>query len=169
MENQVDGATLQIQIPDEKDSRWEFCDISSCPTSLNVTTVVIEKKHPSIANPVGYEVIYSSEGTPDDKNLTLWNPIAPPGGYSCPGQVAKTDYDGLPVLSDVACVLESYLRKNDLSGSTFVWNDNGSKATSDGSIWQCKVDKSIANKIRCFYKHVHRKKKCLKKRRRDNK
>lgn len=131
----------------DPNSRWELCHIPSCPTYLNVTTVVVEKNHPSIANPVGYELIYSSEGTPDDKNLTLWNPIAPPGGYSCPGQVAKTDYDGMPSLSDVGCILESYLRKNDLSGSTFVWNDSGSKATFDGSIWQCEADKSIANQI----------------------
>ena len=128
--------------------RWERCDIPSCPkTYQNITTVVIKKEHPSVTNPVGYELTYSSKGTPDDKELTLWNPIAPPGGYSCPGQITKTSYDGPPSLTDVACVLEIYLKQNVVTSSIFVWNDSGSRATFDGSIWNCMADDDITEKI----------------------
>jgi hypothetical protein len=124
--------------------RWDSCSIPSCPTS-DITTVVVLEDHPSVAYPLGYELIWSSEGSTDEKQLTLWNPIPPPGGYSCPGQVAKASYEGQPALSDAACILESYLSDKKVSGSNYIWHDSGSGATMDGSIWKCKVEKGIDN------------------------
>lgn len=127
----------------DADKRWELCDIPECPT-IDTTTFVVLRDHPSVSHPISYELIWSSEGTTDEKVLTLWNPIPEPGGYSCPGQIAKTDYDGPPSLTDVACIQENYLNFSSVSVSSKVWNDSGSGADMDGSIWQCEgVGKTI--------------------------
>lgn len=121
----------------DSDVRWEFCDIPSCP-KVDKTTFAVMQDHPSVANPIGFELIWSSKGKKDEKPLTLWNPIAPPGGFTCPGQIAKASYDEPPSLTEVACVLETYLNGNDVLDLTHIWNDSGSGATMDGSVWKCK-------------------------------
>ena len=76
-------------------------------------------------------------GTEDTKKLYLWNPIPQKGGYTCPGQVAKTDNDEPPAVEEVACVLEAYLKETYGLDLDYVWNDSGSGADMDGSVWKC--------------------------------
>lgn len=123
----------------DTDLRWEFCDVPSCPLVSNDTTIAVLEDHPSVTQPIGFELIWSSEGTSDNKQLALWNPI-PQSGYNCPGQIASTTYNEPPPLSSVACILETYLNGDDVQLSTFVWNDSGSGAALDGSIWKCEGD-----------------------------
>ncbi|MGB1700114.1 MAG: Vps62-related protein, partial [Nannocystaceae bacterium] len=102
-------------------------------TSPLVTGYAVAADHPAVVSPVGYEKIWSDEGANGNMMVTLWNPI-PPAGYVCPGQLAKADYGDPPGLDEIACVRHEYLK---LSGVDFVWDDTGSGASWDGSVWGC--------------------------------
>ena len=130
----------------DENSRWELCEIPSCPMT-KATTITVYNNHSSVVHPKGYELIWTSSGTTDDKPMSLWNPIPPTGGFTCPGQVTNTSPDEPPATNEVACISETYLNGNDVSNSIYIWNDSGSGADMDGSIWKCEGDKSVGDKI----------------------
>lgn len=102
-------------------------------TSPMVTGYAVAADHPAVTSPRGYEKIWSDDGANGNMMVTLWNPV-PPAGYVCPGQIAKADYGEPPALDELACVRQEYVK---LSGVEFVWDDTGSGATWDGSVWGC--------------------------------
>jgi len=102
-------------------------------TSPMITGYAVAADHPAVTSPRGYEKIWSDAGANGNMMLTLWNPV-PVAGYVCPGQIAKADHGEPPGLDEIACIRQEYLK---LSGVEFVWDDTGSGATWDGSVWGC--------------------------------
>ena len=56
----------------------------------------------------------------------------PSDKYRCLGSVAKSGYNTLPDKSQYCCIAKEYLTTGDLKAT---WNDAGSGADADGSIW----------------------------------
>ena len=102
-------------------------------TSPMVTSYVVAADHPAVTQPMGYEKIWSDAGANGDLQVTLWNPI-PALGSVCPGQIATADYGAPPELDAIACVRADHAQ---VAGVAFVWDDTGSGADWDGSIWGC--------------------------------
>lgn len=82
--------------------------------------------------PVGFELIWQDTLSGGDYDVSLWNPI-PPLGYVCMGAVAVAGYDP-PQIAQLRCVHEQLVQPG---LSAHVWDDTGSGALWDGSLWSC--------------------------------
>lgn len=97
--------------------------------------VTVAADHPALVEPIAYEKIWSDAGAGGELEVTLWNPLPPAGPYICPGQIAKPDHGGPPALGETRCVHERYLQPAVVE---FTWDDTGSGAAWDGSVWSCR-------------------------------
>jgi hypothetical protein len=84
-----------------------------------------------LANPVDYSQIWNDRGSGAKHDVAVWRPI-PPKNYSCLGDVATEGYQK-PSLKEIVCVTKDLI-ENGRVGS-LIWNDRGSGARQDVSIW----------------------------------
>jgi hypothetical protein len=115
-------------------------------------TLMVRSDDPlALAAPVAFEQVWSSAGANGDADVTLWNPI-PPLGYVCLGTVATAGIGVPPPFGDVACVHSELLIS---APNQFVWDDTGSGAGWDGSVWGCVADTETTLVPRAFITRRH--------------
>ena len=95
--------------------------------------LVIRDDPDALRPPVGYEQIWNDQGTLGTHDVTIWNPIPPPG-YACLGSVATPGYDAPPPVTQIRCVHRRYLVRGD---ATLTWTDAGSLGFQDAGLWTC--------------------------------
>lgn len=87
---------------------------------------------PAVANPTGYTQVWNDRGSGARKDGSFWRPTAPPG-YVSLGDVAQIGYDA-PDVNKIWC-LRSDLVADGTYGPDEIWDDRGSGAKGDVSIW----------------------------------
>lgn len=96
-------------------------------------TLVIRDDPEALRPPVAYEQIWNDQGTLGANDVTIWNPIPPPG-YACLGSVATPGYDTPPPTDQIRCVHQRYLVRG---AATLTWTDAGSLGFQDAGLWTC--------------------------------
>jgi hypothetical protein len=84
-----------------------------------------------LANPIRYERIWYDRGSGAKKDGAVWRPI-PPKGYSAIGDVATRGWRS-PSTGEIVCVRNDLVEKGVVGHN--IWNDRGSGAKHDVSIW----------------------------------
>jgi len=95
-----------------------------------------------VTGPLSYHCAWTDAGSGKDHGYSLWN-ISPQPNYRALGGIARlgkkrTDWvspNGDEV-KGVACVHESLCAEGDIGG--LIWNDAGTHARADGSVWEIK-------------------------------
>ena len=96
--------------------------------------VVRALKPDALAPPLGYTVVWDDSGSGGDFDVKFWKPIAPPG-YVALGHVVVRSYSQYPSTDLIRCVKAEYVRQ---AGHAWVWDDSGSGADDDASIWEAR-------------------------------
>ncbi|MEU9015070.1 Vps62-related protein [Streptomyces sp. NPDC048479] len=92
---------------------------------------VVKGPKDALEPPTDYQLIWSDHGSGGDQDGSLWQPIAPPG-YTCLGGVAAHGYSK-PSTDVVRCIKTVYTAPGT---PRKVWDDEGSGAEMDVSIWE---------------------------------
>ena len=95
-----------------------------------------------VTDPLGYQCAWTDAGSGKDHGYSLWN-ISPQPNYRALGGIARlgkkrTDW-AVPTgdeVKGIACVHESLCAEGDIGG--LIWNDAGTHARADGSVWEIK-------------------------------
>ncbi|MCH9686704.1 MAG: Vps62-related protein, partial [Deltaproteobacteria bacterium] len=82
--------------------------------------------------PRGFELIWQDTLSGGVNDVSLWNPV-PPLGYVCMGAVAVAGYTE-PQIDQLRCVHADLVQRG---LAAYVWDDAGSGAQWDGSVWSC--------------------------------
>jgi hypothetical protein len=100
----------------------------------------------ALKHPVDYKWIWNDAGSGGDSDLTVWEPIAPPG-YRALGTIAVRGYHK-PSVKEVVCV------RNDLttyaSVGKSIWTDAGSGADRDARFHRIKAPQPPANSKKTY-------------------
>lgn len=110
----------------------------SAPTGT-VTTVRVENDdpdHPALMPPVGFSQVWIDKGSGARDDGSFWAPI-PPAGYVACGHVSQGGYDS-PNVPELRC-LRFDLAKSVVLAGNLIWNDSGSGANDDVSIYRNTV------------------------------
>ncbi|HEY0134560.1 MAG TPA: alkaline phosphatase [Nannocystis sp.] len=114
-------------------------------------TLVIRDDPGAVREPVGYEQIWTDEGSLGDHDVTIWNPI-PPAHFVCLGSVAVAAYDTPPATGLIRCVHRRYLVRGAM---TLTWTDTGSFAFQDAGLWTCTDGVEGGQAARSFITRRH--------------
>lgn len=93
--------------------------------------------------PVDYQLVWQDEGTGALSNASIWRPL-PPEGYVAMGLVYGVDYDK-PSRHAVRCVREDLVMA--AQAGELIWDDKGSGAASDLSLWSVTPPDAPAGEI----------------------
>ncbi len=110
----------------------------------------------ALAAPISFERVWDDHGSGNDHDYSLWKPI-PPVGYKALGYLMRLRVDNQnPPSGDeiegLMCVHESLVTQATVNTSGSIWNDAGSGADWDGSIWTIiPTDDQTALKTGTFY------------------
>ena len=85
----------------------------------------------AIAYPTGYRLIWTDKGSGGNQDGAFWEPIAP-SGYVAMGTVSTASWTQ-PPLDAVVCVRADLTTQATIG--SLVWNDKGSGADADASLW----------------------------------
>jgi hypothetical protein len=90
----------------------------------------------ALAQPTGYQAVWTDSGSGANRDGAFWRPI-PPDGYVCLGDVV-TGYDfgqgyPPPTPDAIRCVRREYTAPAKIDRA--IWNDTGSGADGDVSVW----------------------------------
>jgi Vacuolar protein sorting-associated protein 62 len=139
--DQGSGAHMDVSIyrPQPSDSSYSILgDYAqgnySGPTgnSLIVKAVNDDPANPLLKYPMGYAQVWNDHGSGGHNDGSIWFPVAP-DGYRAIGFVCVGGYDP-PILANYAC-----LRRDltvDAQAGSLIWNDQGSGAHMDVSLYQ---------------------------------
>ncbi len=96
----------------------------------------------AVTEPLGYQCAWTDAGSNKNQGYSLWN-ISPQPKYRALGGIARlgkgrTDWAAPhgDEAKGVACVHESLCAEGDIGGG--IWNDKGTHARHDGSVWEIK-------------------------------
>eukprot|EP00999_Lentomonas_sp_LEN2_P002370 NODE_377_length_1569_cov_119.001387_g345_i0.p1 GENE.NODE_377_length_1569_cov_119.001387_g345_i0~~NODE_377_length_1569_cov_119.001387_g345_i0.p1 ORF type:complete len:498 (-),score=94.57 NODE_377_length_1569_cov_119.001387_g345_i0:20-1513(-) len=96
-------------------------------------TVVVSERSEAVSRTVAYEQIWRSTGSSGEYPGSFWVPI-PQYGSLCLGSIVdQADEMEEPVRDDIACISYHYLYKDE--EAVKLWDDAGSGASWDGSLW----------------------------------
>jgi Ricin-type beta-trefoil lectin domain-like/Vacuolar protein sorting-associated protein 62 len=84
-----------------------------------------------LAQPVDYTSVWADHGSGGKFDVTFWEPVAP-AGYTCLGHVAVGGYYK-PSTDLMRCIKSAYVLS---ANSAKIWDDAGSGATDDVSVWE---------------------------------
>jgi hypothetical protein len=104
------------------------------------TSVIVVKGlvNGAIAYPTGYRLVWTDKGSGGDQDGAFWEPIAP-SGYIAMGTVVTASWTQ-PPLTAVVCVRADLTALE--KGLDWIWNDKGSGADKDLSLWEVKSSSS---------------------------
>jgi hypothetical protein len=86
----------------------------------------------AVRHPIDYIWRYNDSKTGGDMDVSIWEPIAPPG-YKALGTVVVPHY-GKPLLDAVVCVREDLVVATRVGSR--IWHDAGSGGEVNGGIWR---------------------------------
>ncbi|NET83174.1 MAG: Vps62-related protein [Moorea sp. SIO1F2] len=98
-------------------------------------------KNSALANPVDFARIWKDTGSGAHRDGSFWRPI-PPQGYSCIGDVVQEGY-AKPYRPDYKCLHNDLISPWSPEQTSFVWNDRGSGADADVSVYSVPFSKVI--------------------------
>jgi len=127
----ADGSIWRPVVPDGYVSIGDVAHASHAEPAF--ATLVIRDDPDALRPPLAYEQIWNDVGTLGDHDVTIWNPIPPPG-YACLGSVATPSHDVPPALGQIRCVHQRYLVRGEAS---LTWTDAGSLGFQDAGLWTC--------------------------------
>ena len=87
---------------------------------------------PAVASPTGYSKIWDDGGSGGRHDGSFWRPNAP-SGYVALGDVCAGGYNA-PSTSAIWCVRSDLVLQSDFRADN-IWDDGGSGAKMDGSVW----------------------------------
>ncbi|KFG84642.1 putative vacuolar protein sorting-associated protein [Metarhizium anisopliae] len=90
-------------------------------------------KKPAVARPTGYTKVWGDWGSGGKHDGIIWHPTAP-AGYVALGDVGTYGYDTKPDVNRIWCVREDLVGYGKFL-ATSTWDDGGSGAGSDCSLW----------------------------------
>ena len=94
-------------------------------------TLVRARKDDAIRPPLDFRPRWSDRGSGANKDVTFYEPVCPVG-YRTLGHVSVDSYSRQPERRNIRCVKAEYV----VQGSwRFIWNDKGSGANSDVSVY----------------------------------
>ena len=99
------------------------------PTAKAV--LVSQKELGALVNPSYFIFVWKDRGTGANKDVAIYKMVAPPG-YTCLGGVAVNSWSTPPDPKNYCCVKNQFLV---LADTIETWNDKGSGAHSDVSLW----------------------------------
>jgi hypothetical protein len=115
------------------------------------TSIVVVKGlvNGAVAYPTGYQLVWKDEGSGGNQDGAFWEPIAP-AGYVAMGTVVTASWVQ-PELTAVVCLREDLVINE--SVGDFIWNDKGSGANKDLSLWslQSSSNSLISSGSFCGY------------------
>lgn len=101
-------------------------------TSLIVKAINDDPNNPLLKPPYDYNEVWNDHGSGGDHDGSIWFPV-PPNGYYSLGFVCNGGYNK-PSISNYACVRKDLVV--DAQPGSLIWNDRGSGAYKDVSIYQ---------------------------------
>ena len=101
-------------------------------TSLIVKAINDDPSNPLLKPPINYSEIWDDKGSGGTHDGSIWWPV-PPDGYLSLGFVGQNGYSK-PFIPNYACVRKDFC-KDSVSG-LLIWNDKGSGANKDVSIYK---------------------------------
>ncbi|XP_075470036.1 uncharacterized protein LOC142502662 isoform X1 [Ascaphus truei] len=93
---------------------------------------VKEVKPGSLAKPTSFTAVWTDKGSGADKDVSIWRPVCPIH-YISLGYVAMGTHNTVPSTEDFRCVHTDHVIPGQWA---WVWNDRGSGAKDDVSIWK---------------------------------
>ena len=108
-------------------------------TVITVTEIDSNPKDPLLAPPIDYVLIWADTGSGADRDGSFWQPL-PPNGYVALGCVSQSGYEK-PSIADYRCLRLDQVKPGESSG--LIWNDRGSGADSDVSVYGTAVTNVI--------------------------
>jgi len=128
------GAKLSVAVWRAKNYQSEYCSLGdvltdsySSPSTKAV--LVTQKKSGALVKPSSFSLVWNDGGSGADEDVAIYRMNAP-SGYTCLGGVAVNS--GSPDSSKYCCVKNEYIVRAD---TIEIWNDGGSGAKSDVSLW----------------------------------
>ena len=114
----------------------EYCSVGDVATGdwskpTDKAVFVSQRKEGALVNPTSFTAVWTDQGSTSDDDVTIYKMNAP-AGYTCLGGVAVNSYSTKPDPKKYCCVKDEYVVQGDIM---FAWNDKGSGATQDGSLW----------------------------------
>lgn len=95
------------------------------------TVLVAKPRDGKAIPPNDYELVWNDKGSGADEDFSCWRPI-PPSGYVALGLITVKGYQK-PSTNLTLCVHKDFVEDGTISGS--IWNDKGSAADKDFSVW----------------------------------
>ena len=131
------GATKAVSFWKVKNYLNDFCslgDVASGSYGKPTATALLIKvlKPGSAVHPKDFTRVWTDVGSGGDYDMAIYTMNPPSDQYRCLGSVAMSGYNALPDKSKYCCIAKEYLTTGDLKET---WNDGGSGANADGSIW----------------------------------
>lgn len=132
-------------IPSAYSAGWKFLGMSATP-NYNVPPSPLEPYYlfqaapggSPLAAPVSFRELWTCSGDGQPSNLGIYLPVAP-AGYVGIGFVAVMDFNHPPVVTDypdLVCVRQDLAVQVSLGANSLIWNDKGSGAPLDVSVWR---------------------------------
>ncbi|MFT5834712.1 MAG: hypothetical protein ACI97N_002352 [Cognaticolwellia sp.] len=116
-------------------------------TSMTVVKGLVKG---AIAYPTGYTLVWKDEGSGGNQDGAFWEPIAP-AGYSALGTVVTASWSQ-PPLTAVVCLRNDLLWAENISD--LIWNDKGSGASSDLSLWNLQASSATLISSGSFFSYA---------------
>jgi hypothetical protein len=101
-------------------------------SSLIVKAINDDPDYPLLKGPVSYNEVWNDHGSGGDYDGSIWYPVAP-DGYIAIGFVCNGGYDP-PSIPSYRCVRKDLAV--DAQPGSLIWNDQGSGAHMDVSVYQ---------------------------------
>ena len=113
--------------------------------------VLVKSEQPLIKPPVGYTLMWNDKNSGGSQDISFWQVVAP-DGYVALGDVAFPGYDkpSDDFTKKYACIKRELLAPGRLSDEP-IWNDRGSGARLDCSLWQVENTK-LSEGLAGFFK-----------------
>ena len=131
----MDGAIWRV-----KNYQSDYCSLGDVATrgwrSPSAKAVLVSLRNPGalmnpLINPTSFSLVWNDRGSGADADVAIYKMNAP-SGYTCLGDVAVNSHSTKPDHKKYCCVQNEYVGQANFKHT---WNDKGSGADSDVSLW----------------------------------
>ena len=127
----MDGAVWQA-----RNYQSEYCSLGDVATGSHSSptdkaVLVSQRKSGALVNPSSFSLVWNDRGSGADDDVAIYRMNAP-SGYTCLGAVAVRNHSTQPDKQKYCCVRNEYVVQAD---TVHTWNDKGSGADNDVSLW----------------------------------
>lgn len=127
----MDGALWRV-----KNYQSSYCSLGDVATGNHYhptgkSVLVSQNKPGALINPISFSLVWKDSGSGARNDVAIYQMHAP-SMYTCLGGVAVGSYSTQPDVSKYCCVKNEYIVQAD---TEHTWDDRGSGAHSDVSLW----------------------------------